>query len=368
MHDKKPSNCNSTYKYPTGNWRLYSTPTDWLPSIAKAMPQRLSGRCSPLILPSFQSVLPSARFSSGYLPRIGQPLTNQCARQTGLGLLWSPGFSILSLFAACLARRREVLRPPPPLRRCALLLLTFLPDSPACPRWSWRMRLRSGVFASFCLLVQALGVGLFLRGFFPVPVRSLLPSGTFSQVPAEPPRTGTAASLPRSCFPGISPGKARCAGSPRGDPFKVWGGEKKSFLASLHGISPLQPVKQGRGEGEWDAPTHLNFSLWVFSNSERRRPAFLQGVLRYLHLQGSNLCLLSNSSCRLLGLLAMFVGLRAAQPWLLCCSERKRHQKNCLPGRWNEQLDKGGFCQNKKLGGLFAWQECLPSFLGQRDG
>ncbi|XP_070791556.1 GPI ethanolamine phosphate transferase 2 isoform X4 [Pituophis catenifer annectens] len=51
------------------------------------------------------------------------------------------------------------------------------------------MRLRSGVFASFCLLVQALGVGLFLRGFFPVPVRSLLPSGTFGQVPAEPPRT-----------------------------------------------------------------------------------------------------------------------------------------------------------------------------------
>ncbi|XP_070598421.1 GPI ethanolamine phosphate transferase 2 isoform X2 [Erythrolamprus reginae] len=51
------------------------------------------------------------------------------------------------------------------------------------------MRVRSGVFASFCLLVQALGVGLFLRGFFPVPVRSLLPSGSFGQVPAEPPQT-----------------------------------------------------------------------------------------------------------------------------------------------------------------------------------
>ncbi|XP_026568506.1 GPI ethanolamine phosphate transferase 2 isoform X1 [Pseudonaja textilis] len=51
------------------------------------------------------------------------------------------------------------------------------------------MRLRSGVFASFCLAVQALGVGLFLRGFFPVQVRSLFPSGTFGQVPAEPPKT-----------------------------------------------------------------------------------------------------------------------------------------------------------------------------------
>uniref|UniRef100_A0A8C6VMB5 Phosphatidylinositol glycan anchor biosynthesis class G (EMM blood group) n=1 Tax=Naja naja TaxID=35670 RepID=A0A8C6VMB5_NAJNA len=53
------------------------------------------------------------------------------------------------------------------------------------------MRLRSGVFASFCLAVQALGVGLFLRGFFPVQVRSLFPSGTFGQMPAEPPNTGT---------------------------------------------------------------------------------------------------------------------------------------------------------------------------------
>ncbi|XP_015676727.1 GPI ethanolamine phosphate transferase 2, partial [Protobothrops mucrosquamatus] len=51
------------------------------------------------------------------------------------------------------------------------------------------MRLRSGVFASFCLLVQALGVGLFLRGFFPVAVRSQLRSGTFGQVPPEPPQT-----------------------------------------------------------------------------------------------------------------------------------------------------------------------------------
>ncbi|XP_053226364.1 GPI ethanolamine phosphate transferase 2 isoform X2 [Podarcis raffonei] len=52
------------------------------------------------------------------------------------------------------------------------------------------MRLRSGVFASACLLVQALGVGLFLRGFFPVPVRSLPRSGVLAGPPAEPPPTG----------------------------------------------------------------------------------------------------------------------------------------------------------------------------------
>ncbi|XP_060124658.1 GPI ethanolamine phosphate transferase 2 isoform X2 [Zootoca vivipara] len=52
------------------------------------------------------------------------------------------------------------------------------------------MRLRSGVFASACLLVQALGVGLFLRGFFPVPVRSLPRSGALAGPPAEPPPTG----------------------------------------------------------------------------------------------------------------------------------------------------------------------------------
>ncbi|XP_027508831.1 GPI ethanolamine phosphate transferase 2 isoform X2 [Corapipo altera] len=48
------------------------------------------------------------------------------------------------------------------------------------------MRLRSGVFASSCLLVQALGVALFLRGFFPVPVRSLPRREARADSPAEP--------------------------------------------------------------------------------------------------------------------------------------------------------------------------------------
>nr|XP_048707424.1 GPI ethanolamine phosphate transferase 2 isoform X5 [Caretta caretta] len=52
------------------------------------------------------------------------------------------------------------------------------------------MRLRSGVFAAGCLLVQALGVGLFLRGFFPVPVRSLPWREARGVPPAEPPQPG----------------------------------------------------------------------------------------------------------------------------------------------------------------------------------
>lgn len=53
------------------------------------------------------------------------------------------------------------------------------------------MRLRSGVFASCCLLVQALGVGLFLRGFFPVRVRPPPPQkGALAGPPPEPPPAG----------------------------------------------------------------------------------------------------------------------------------------------------------------------------------
>ncbi|KAM6036301.1 GPI ethanolamine phosphate transferase 2 isoform 5-T6 [Theristicus caerulescens] len=48
------------------------------------------------------------------------------------------------------------------------------------------MRLRSGVFASSCLLVEALGVALFLRGFFPLPVRSLPRREARGDPPAEP--------------------------------------------------------------------------------------------------------------------------------------------------------------------------------------
>ncbi|XP_039734495.1 GPI ethanolamine phosphate transferase 2-like [Pteropus medius] len=45
------------------------------------------------------------------------------------------------------------------------------------------MRLGSGTFAACCVVIEVLGVALFLRGFFPVPVRSS--SGTEHQ--AEPP-------------------------------------------------------------------------------------------------------------------------------------------------------------------------------------
>ncbi|OPJ61963.1 GPI ethanolamine phosphate transferase 2 [Patagioenas fasciata monilis] len=52
------------------------------------------------------------------------------------------------------------------------------------------MRLRSGVFASSCLLMEALGVALFLRGFFPVPIRSLSRREVRGDPPAEPAPSG----------------------------------------------------------------------------------------------------------------------------------------------------------------------------------
>ncbi|POI34870.1 hypothetical protein CIB84_001378 [Bambusicola thoracicus] len=49
-----------------------------------------------------------------------------------------------------------------------------------------RLRLRSGALAAGCLLAEALGVALFLRGFFPLPVRSLPRGEAHAQPPAEP--------------------------------------------------------------------------------------------------------------------------------------------------------------------------------------
>lgn len=49
------------------------------------------------------------------------------------------------------------------------------------------MKLRSSVFASLVLILEVVGVGLFLRGFFPVPVKSSLTSKSrLSDQPAEP--------------------------------------------------------------------------------------------------------------------------------------------------------------------------------------
>lgn len=90
------------------------------------------------------------------------------------------------------------------------------------------MRLRSGVFAASCLLVEALGVALFLRGFFPVPVRSLPRREARGDPPAEPASPGTgnpsgrpvpgawAAPPPRGPSTGgsCSSGKPRCPAPP----------------------------------------------------------------------------------------------------------------------------------------------------------
>ncbi|XP_045886632.1 GPI ethanolamine phosphate transferase 2 isoform X1 [Micropterus dolomieu] len=49
------------------------------------------------------------------------------------------------------------------------------------------MKVRSSVFASFILILEVIGVALFLRGFFPVPVKSSLSSKSkLSDLPAEP--------------------------------------------------------------------------------------------------------------------------------------------------------------------------------------
>ena len=64
------------------------------------------------------------------------------------------------------------------------------------------MKVRSSVFASFILIFEVFGVCLFLRGFFPVPVKSSLSSkNKLSDLPAEP-LTGelTASS---SCHPPV---------------------------------------------------------------------------------------------------------------------------------------------------------------------
>ncbi|NXN95423.1 PIGG transferase, partial [Rhinopomastus cyanomelas] len=50
-----------------------------------------------------------------------------------------------------------------------------------------RMRLRSGAFAAGCLLAETLGVALFLRGFFPLPIRARRePRGDLPAEPAPP--------------------------------------------------------------------------------------------------------------------------------------------------------------------------------------
>uniref|UniRef100_A0A8C7H5Z3 Phosphatidylinositol glycan anchor biosynthesis class G (EMM blood group) n=1 Tax=Oncorhynchus kisutch TaxID=8019 RepID=A0A8C7H5Z3_ONCKI len=49
------------------------------------------------------------------------------------------------------------------------------------------MRIRSSVFACFCLILEVLGIALFLRGFFPVPIKSSFSSKSkLSDVPPEP--------------------------------------------------------------------------------------------------------------------------------------------------------------------------------------
>ncbi|XP_061542655.1 GPI ethanolamine phosphate transferase 2 [Phycodurus eques] len=64
------------------------------------------------------------------------------------------------------------------------------------------MKVRSSAFASFILMFEVLGVALFLRGFFPAPVKSLSSKSSLEDLPAEPLSGGSpnASYLPRPLF------------------------------------------------------------------------------------------------------------------------------------------------------------------------
>ncbi|XP_056138701.1 GPI ethanolamine phosphate transferase 2 [Lampris incognitus] len=65
------------------------------------------------------------------------------------------------------------------------------------------MKVRSSVFASFVLMLEVVGVAVFLRGFFPVPVKSSLSSKTkLSDLPPEPLAGGShnSSRLPQPLF------------------------------------------------------------------------------------------------------------------------------------------------------------------------
>lgn len=53
------------------------------------------------------------------------------------------------------------------------------------------MRLGSGTFAACCVVIEVLGVALFLRGFFPAPVRSSSRTEHQAEPPAPEPSAGT---------------------------------------------------------------------------------------------------------------------------------------------------------------------------------
>ncbi|MBN3303808.1 PIGG transferase, partial [Amia calva] len=62
------------------------------------------------------------------------------------------------------------------------------------------MKIRSSVFASLCLIVEVFGIALFLRGFFPVPVKSSFSSKSkLSDLPPEP-LAGNSSKIPPPLF------------------------------------------------------------------------------------------------------------------------------------------------------------------------
>lgn len=53
-----------------------------------------------------------------------------------------------------------------------------------------RMRLGSGAFAASCVAIEVIGVAIFIRGFFPAPVRSSARPEHGAETPAPEPVAG----------------------------------------------------------------------------------------------------------------------------------------------------------------------------------
>lgn len=54
------------------------------------------------------------------------------------------------------------------------------------------MRLGSGAFAAICVAIEVIGVAIFIRGFFPAPVRSSARPEHDAETPAPEPVAGIA--------------------------------------------------------------------------------------------------------------------------------------------------------------------------------
>lgn len=77
-----------------------------------------------------------------------------------------------------------------------LLVPTTYPVSGRPAERRVTMRLGSGAFAASCVAIEVIGVAIFIRGFFPAPVRSSASSEHGAETPAPEPVAGIRPPLP----------------------------------------------------------------------------------------------------------------------------------------------------------------------------